>query len=98
MDRQTIAIDESKCDGCGACARACAVGVIEIIDGVARLVNEDHCDGLGACIGDCPNGAISLVTVVCEPAPAEAASGGPADGSSGRQTAGSLCGVSLWIV
>lgn len=78
MDRQTIVIDESKCDGCGACARACAEGVIKVIDGVARLVNEDHCDGLGACIGDCPNGAISLVTVVYEPAPARATAGGSA--------------------
>jgi ferredoxin len=67
MERQTIVIDESRCDGCGACARACAEGVIDIIDGVARLVNQDHCDGLGACIGDCPNGAISLVTVAQEP-------------------------------
>jgi len=71
VERQTIVIDESKCDGCGACARACAEGVIEIIDGVARLVNEDHCDGLGACIGDCPNGAISLVTVAHEPIPGQ---------------------------
>lgn len=47
MKRQTIVIDESKCDGCGACARACAEGVIRVIDGVGRLVNEDHCDGLG---------------------------------------------------
>ncbi len=62
------------------------VRVIEIIDGVARLVNEDHCDGLGACIGDCPNSAISLVTVVYEPAPAKAADGDPADGSGGRHT------------
>jgi len=94
MERQTISIDESKCDGCGACARACAEGVIEIIDGVARLVNQDHCDGLGACIGDCPNGAISLVTVVYEPAPAKAADGGPADGSTGRQTRG----CPLWSI
>jgi NAD-dependent dihydropyrimidine dehydrogenase PreA subunit len=78
MERQTIVIDESKCDGCGACARACAEGVIKIIDGVARLVNEDHCDGLGACIGDCPNGAISLVTVAHEPIPGQITDDGPA--------------------
>ena len=94
MKRQTISIDESKCDGCGACARACAEGVIQIIDGVARLVNQNHCDGLGACIGDCPNGAMSLVTVVYEPAPAKAADGGPADGSGGQQTRG----CPLWSI
>ncbi len=94
MERQTIAIDEAKCDGCGACARACAEGVIEITGGVARLVNADHCDGLGACIGDCPNGAISLVTVVHEPAPAKTAEGGHAHGSSEQQTRG----CPLWSI
>ena len=78
MERQTIVIDESRCDGCGACARACAEGVIKVIDGVARLVNEDHCDGLGACIGDCPNGAISLVTIAYELIPDRVTAGGSA--------------------
>lgn len=66
MERSKITVDEAKCNGCGACARACAEGVIEITDGKARLVNEDHCDGLGACIGDCPSGAISLVSVTVD--------------------------------
>ena len=58
--RKIVRIDEGKCDGCGLCAEACAEGAIQMIDGVARLVNEAHCDGLGACIGECPRGAITL--------------------------------------
>ena len=58
--RKIVRIDEEKCDGCGLCAEACAEGAIQMIGGVARLVNEAHCDGLGACIGECPRGAITL--------------------------------------
>ncbi len=46
FERMRIVIDESTCTGCGRCASACAEGAIEVIDGVARLVNEAHCDGL----------------------------------------------------
>jgi NAD-dependent dihydropyrimidine dehydrogenase PreA subunit len=58
MERQIIAIDEEKCDGCGLCADGCPEGALQIIDGKARLVSEITCDGLGACVGDCPQGAI----------------------------------------
>lgn len=58
--RKMIRIDESKCDGCGLCASACAEGAIEIVDGKARLISETYCDGLGACIGECPRGALTI--------------------------------------
>ena len=58
--RSIIRIDESKCDGCGLCASACAEGAIQIVDGVAKLVSETYCDGLGACLGECPQGAITI--------------------------------------
>ncbi len=60
MIRKIIRIDESACNGCGACAAACHEGAIEMIDGVARLTREDYCDGLGDCLPACPTGAISF--------------------------------------
>lgn len=60
MLRKIIKIDESKCNGCGACAAACHEGAIEMIDGKAVLTREDYCDGLGDCLPECPTGAISF--------------------------------------
>jgi Pyruvate/2-oxoacid:ferredoxin oxidoreductase delta subunit len=58
--RNIIKIDEEKCDGCGQCAKACAEGAIEIVNGKAKLVSDIYCDGLGACIGHCPQDAITV--------------------------------------
>lgn len=60
MKRNILKIDETKCNGCGLCAGACAEGAIAIVDGKARLVSETYCDGLGACLGECPMGAITI--------------------------------------
>ena len=60
VTRDIIRIDEGKCDGCGACAIACAEGAIQIIDGKAKLISENYCDGLGACLGECPQGALAI--------------------------------------
>lgn len=61
MIRKIIQIDESKCNGCGACAAACHEGAIQMINGVAKLVRDDYCDGLGDCLPACPTGAITFV-------------------------------------
>jgi len=60
MIRKIIKIDVEKCNGCGACARACHEGAIEMVGGKARLAREDYCDGLGDCLPECPCGAISF--------------------------------------
>ena len=60
MLRKLIKIDESKCNGCGACAKACHEGAIQMINGVAKLTREDYCDGLGDCLPACPTDAISF--------------------------------------
>lgn len=60
MIRRIIHIDESKCNGCGACAAACHEGAIQMVDGVAKLTREDYCDGLGDCLPACPTGAITF--------------------------------------
>ena len=61
MIRKIINIDEEKCNGCGACAKACHEGAIEMKDGKARLMRDDYCDGLGDCLPKCPTGAITFV-------------------------------------
>ena len=60
MIRKIIKIDKEKCNGCGACAKACHEGAIEMMDGKATLTREDYCDGLGDCLPSCPTGAISF--------------------------------------
>lgn len=60
MVRKIIKIDEARCSGCGACARACHEGAIEMVAGKAKLTREDYCDGLGDCLPQCPEDAISF--------------------------------------
>ncbi|NCD42716.1 MAG: 4Fe-4S dicluster domain-containing protein [Bacteroidia bacterium] len=67
MQRQIITIDETLCNGCGACIPNCHEGALQIIDGKARLVSDLMCDGLGACIGYCPLGAITVEEREAEP-------------------------------
>lgn len=58
MIRRIIHIDEDRCNGCGACARACHEGAIAMVNGKAKLTREDYCDGLGDCLPACPMDAI----------------------------------------
>lgn len=61
MKRRIIEIDREKCNGCGACAKACHEGAISMVDGKAKLMRDDYCDGLGDCLPTCPTGAIAFV-------------------------------------
>ena len=61
MKRRIIQIDETLCNGCGACANACHEGAIAIVNGKAALMRDDYCDGLGDCLPACPTGAITFV-------------------------------------
>ena len=60
MKRKIIKIDESKCNGCELCVKACHENAIGMVDGVAKLLRDDYCDGLGDCLPVCPTGAISF--------------------------------------
>jgi ferredoxin len=65
--RSIISIDESLCNGCGACVSGCREGALQMIDGKGRIISELYCDGLGACIGECPVGAITIEEREAEP-------------------------------
>jgi len=67
MKRTVIKINEELCIGCGACVNGCHAGVLQVINGKARVFNEMLCDGLGACIGECPVDAITLEEREFEP-------------------------------
>jgi MinD superfamily P-loop ATPase len=58
--RQIVRIDESLCNGCGACVSPCAEGAIAIVDGKARVMRDELCDGAGFCLGVCPTGALTI--------------------------------------
>ena len=60
MKRKIIKIDESLCNGCGLCAKACHEGAIGMVNGKAKLLREDYCDGLGDCLPACPMKAITF--------------------------------------
>ncbi len=53
-------VDESTCEGCGACARICRFGAIVCLAGKAMAFN-DLCHSCGGCTLVCPTGAISEV-------------------------------------
>ncbi|MEG0292320.1 MAG: 4Fe-4S binding protein [Anaerovoracaceae bacterium] len=61
MIRRIIEINEEKCNGCGACAKACHEGAIAMVNGKAKLMRDDYCDGLGDCLPTCETGAITFV-------------------------------------
>jgi len=54
-----LIVDPAKCTCEGSCVRACPMGAIAIIDGVA-VIDPDKCDLDGICIPACPREAISF--------------------------------------
>ncbi len=61
MIRKIVEIDETRCNGCELCVKACHENAIEMVDGKARLVSDIYCDGLGDCLPACPTGAIRII-------------------------------------
>jgi ferredoxin len=51
-------VDQSRCEACGACAKACPFGAIHVNG--ASHVDWEKCMGCGVCEGQCPQRAITL--------------------------------------
>jgi NADP-reducing hydrogenase subunit HndC len=47
-------IDQEKCESCGACERACAVGAVEKSPDKIYTINQQKCIKCGACYTECP--------------------------------------------
>ncbi len=60
MLRKIVSINEEKCNGCGACVKACHEGAIKIENGKAILISDTYCDGLGDCLPACPMNALDI--------------------------------------
>jgi len=53
-------VDEQRCDGCGACAKACRFNAIAVVKGKV-LIFPEVCHHCGACVIACPKDAITEV-------------------------------------
>lgn len=56
-----VVIDYEKCKACGACVKACPMGVLEMIDEEPYPVDLSSCHGCGECANTCPQKAIKVV-------------------------------------
>lgn len=58
-------MDETRCDGCLACMRACPTDAIRVRHGTAR-VRSQSCIDCGSCLKACTRGAITATTRTLE--------------------------------
>ncbi|MBE5855133.1 MAG: 4Fe-4S dicluster domain-containing protein [Lachnospiraceae bacterium] len=51
-------VDRRTCVACGACAKVCPRGAIQIVKGCYSEINPDLCVGCGICAKECPASCI----------------------------------------
>lgn len=54
-------VNENVCVACGACAKECPKGAIQIWRGCYAVIEDKICVGCGKCSKICPTGCISKV-------------------------------------
>jgi len=80
----SLALDDTRCNGCGRCVEVCPHEVFAMVDHVAAVLSRGTCMECGACRMNCPEGAIQVSSGVgCAAALiAQMARGGGADNPS----------------
>lgn len=63
MLKKKAIVDKNYCVACGACAKVCPLGIINIEQGVFAKVNLDKCVGCGKCVKTCPASVIEIQKV-----------------------------------
>ena len=56
--RKKVGVAPERCTGCGACVRACPMGVMELSEGKAAVNKRHHCLECMHCAAACPARAI----------------------------------------
>jgi NAD-dependent dihydropyrimidine dehydrogenase PreA subunit len=60
----TLALDASRCTGCGMCLTVCPHGVLAAADGKVAIADRDACMECGACARNCPAEALHVAAGV----------------------------------
>ena len=56
----TLALDETRCGGCGVCLDVCPHQVLKMNGRGITIADRDACMECGACSRNCPTGALSV--------------------------------------
>lgn len=54
-------VNESRCIACGACAKICPNGAVDILRGCFAKIEKEYCTGCGLCAGECPAKCIDII-------------------------------------
>ena len=60
MAKRVARVDRSVCVSCGACAKACPRGAVQMYRGLYARILLDRCVGCGLCAKVCPASVISV--------------------------------------
>jgi ferredoxin len=56
----TLALDKTRCNGCGMCIKVCPHAVFAMLNHKADIVEIDQCMECGACARNCQMNAITV--------------------------------------